>query len=64
MSILDNCPCCGSEAHIVPRFIKSRNWFAAVCSNDACGMRTNLFQTEETAAGVWNRRDGMREPKS
>ena len=54
MDVAD-CPCCGSDAHIIPHSTGLSVRFKVVCEH--CGLATQTYSTEADALASWNRRD-------
>ena len=50
------CPCCQSEAAVVPHIVIKRVRYRVQCENDACGLTIGSFADEEHALSAWNTR--------
>jgi Lar family restriction alleviation protein len=54
MDELSECPCCGSDSHIVPHIVGKSVRFKVVCEH--CELTVPTYSAEADAVAAWNRR--------
>lgn len=58
------CPCCETDATLIPKALPKSIRFYVKCDNEACGLQTNVFATEAEAIAAWNTRTTTPAPDS
>jgi hypothetical protein len=53
---LKPCPCCETDAVVLPHAMRDSIRYNVKCVNDGCGLATNKFGTEAEAITAWSTR--------